>query len=344
MNCKEYLDVQNSYIDGMVDAETRAQIEAHLAECPACAKVHAEMKTIIKTLQEGTEIDVPENLAAEILTAVKANQEKVVPFKLPKFLKSWQFYSSLAACFFLVFTMNQRGNVIVSRSNQIQSYTTMPARPEKYAYPVMPAMLPAYMEENEAEDEADVPEKSPVPAASEIRIPTVPADSARAVQHGVSFADIQSTAAPKEPVKTPAPTAKPTPTPTAKPKPTPTAKPKPTAAPAKPYSTLGSLVKRSITFVVDSEKARAVFLENKDSGEAAVRRALIDAGYDFSTRESIAEEYAPQYNALVKEANALAERIAKGETHLSTQLTEKKQQMLSLKNTCKTPVLYVAYQ
>ncbi len=370
MNCKEFLSVHSQYIDGNLDKDTAKQVSAHLKECPACQRIHAEEKALVQVLHSLDDVPVPENLAENILAAVKQGpkKEKKV-FQLPRFFRSWQPYSLAAACMLIFTMMYSRTDHKLTMLNNTNVYTVAPRFAEKAALPNLPASLPEMpVTEVPSASPASSPQPihslftpvqpSSVPVAENAPIdmaytPSVAQDfsasialpeAATASEETSSFSIITGRMAPPtekaektETTKSPSVS---TPTPTK----TPAKAGGTTAAAPKTYATVSSLVKRSITFVVDDVGAASVFQSAKGRGENAVRNALYSAGYDFTTRENVAEEYATQYNALVKEANALSVRIANGETGLRSRLTQTEDEMQALKNKCSTPVLFLAYQ
>ncbi len=51
INCKGLVEELSGYIDGDLDAELRASIEAHLGKCPDCWVVYDEMRRTIEISQ-----------------------------------------------------------------------------------------------------------------------------------------------------------------------------------------------------------------------------------------------------------------------------------------------------
>lgn len=377
MNCKEFLSIQSRYIDGDLEKDAAKKASAHLAECPACHRMHAEMEALVKTLHTMDEVPVPENLTENILAAVKQGpkKEKQV-FQLPRFFRSWQLYSVAAACM-LIFTVlySQTGDRL-TMTNDAYVYTVAPHAPQKASLPnppaslpeapvteaptASPALVPSVLQnshsifapaqtrqqtpsvaatENAVSDMASVPSTAQ-DFSADTSIPAAASETAEAAPFSIISGRLapaaekeEKTEAAKAPLVT-------TPTPSKAP-----AKTGSTSTPTpKTYAEVSSLVKRSITFIVDDTGAEGVFQSAKSGGASAVRSALYNAGYDFTTRENVVEEYAAQYNALAKEANSLAARIADGEASLRSQLSQKESEMQTLKNTCNSPVLYLAYQ
>jgi anti-sigma factor RsiW len=51
MNCIEFLDLFNSYLDDKLEEQLRAEVEAHLADCPDCNGEAADWQTCLKWLR-----------------------------------------------------------------------------------------------------------------------------------------------------------------------------------------------------------------------------------------------------------------------------------------------------
>jgi len=372
MNCKQFLSVHSQYIDGTLDKDTAKEVCAHLKECPACRRIHAEEKALVRVLHTLDDVPVPENLAENILAAVKQGPKKEQKvFLLPRFFRSWQPYSLAAACMLIFTIMYSQTDHKLNMLNDVNVYTVAPRSADKASLPNLPASLPE-VPVTEAPSSSPAASASPRQTVSSLFTPiqpssvpmaeNVPADTAYtpsvAQDLSASIALPEAAAAPEETASFSNITGRLAPAPEQAEK---TEKTKATNAPSvsmpapakagdantvthKTYAEVSSLVKRSITFIVDDTGAASVFQSAKNRGENAVRSALYSAGYDFTTRESVAEEYAAQYNALVKEANSLSARIANGETGLRSRLTQTEAEMQALKNICSTPVLYLAYQ
>lgn len=383
MNCKECFSLQSQYIDGDLSPDAVARVQAHLAECSACRHSYAAMESLVKSLHTMDDIPVPENLAEEVLAAVKRGpQAEKRIFRLPRILSSWQTYSVAAACMLLFTVFYTQTNDRFAMTNDSYVYTVAPSDRQEMMNPRMPAMMPEMPAatndptasatpagttpaQRTTETAALYTPQTPTAANTESAAPRLRSATAQntntATERSLDVAAPEAasdstspfsafTGAPtpasldtqQENVKVPArsTTTSATPAPAKGSNGGSTSK-----ASTKTYSTVSSLVKRSITFVVDDTAAERVFQNAKSDGVNAVRKALYNAGIDFSTRESVVAEYASQYNALVNEANALAQRIANGgSTSLKTQLAQKENEMQALKNECSSPVLYIAYE
>lgn len=50
ITCQEVVELVTDYLEGELDAGTRAELEAHLALCPGCGAYLAQMRQTIDTL------------------------------------------------------------------------------------------------------------------------------------------------------------------------------------------------------------------------------------------------------------------------------------------------------
>ena len=72
LTCKQFLEELNEYLDDTAAAEVRAELEAHLAECPNCWVI---CDTTRKTIQiyKGTEpYPMPADVSARLRAALQA--------------------------------------------------------------------------------------------------------------------------------------------------------------------------------------------------------------------------------------------------------------------------------
>ncbi len=370
MNCKEVLALQTEYIDGELPENEAQKIRSHLKTCQSCRQEFVAMENLLHTLHNLDDIAVPENLADEVIAAVKRGPEtEKRVFVLPRFLRSWQTYSVAAACILLFTAVSTDINHRAALTNTAYIYTTESATPRAVE-------IPAAFVDNATTDETVPPSATispapvpttdvPVPFANATEPEVIPAPAA---EMSPDFVYNTPPAMAEESAPTPEAQAASGGTMILSPKAATSentrymlsdnaqethdastsdssVKELSKSAPApKTYSTVGSLVKRRVTFVVDDADAQAVFNNSKSGGVTSVKNALYRAGIDFSTRESVIEELAPEYNALVQEANSLSARIAAGNTSLRSQLSKKEAEMQALKDSCKNPSLSLSFE
>jgi len=69
MNCAELDILLCDYVDGTLDAATRAAVERHLAGCPACAELARDSAAAVRFLGRAAEVEPPAELVNRILFA-----------------------------------------------------------------------------------------------------------------------------------------------------------------------------------------------------------------------------------------------------------------------------------
>jgi anti-sigma factor RsiW len=50
MDCNELVELVTAYLDGALDADTRARVEAHLADCDGCANYVQQFRETVRTV------------------------------------------------------------------------------------------------------------------------------------------------------------------------------------------------------------------------------------------------------------------------------------------------------
>ncbi len=108
MTCDQIQEKMHDYLDGDLSSEMRAQIEAHLDDCPACKEAYSDLKEVLQLLKELPIEPLPENFEATLHEALEREskairqtvQNKVSPLR--QRFKKWQRGLSYAAAVFLV--------------------------------------------------------------------------------------------------------------------------------------------------------------------------------------------------------------------------------------------------
>ena len=100
LDCDQALELISGKIDGVLTAEESAALEEHLAACPACRALLADLEELHHTLPELAP-QPPAELKDNIMAAVR--QSKVTPFQGKKKQWRWRSLASLAAVLVLVF-------------------------------------------------------------------------------------------------------------------------------------------------------------------------------------------------------------------------------------------------
>lgn len=99
--CEEYEALISAFIDGALADEDRAELMAHMAECPACQAYFDDQIAIHDALAD-MEVKAPEGFADRVMAQVRQEsrqapvsekqEKKTVPFPL------WRRYAAMAAC------------------------------------------------------------------------------------------------------------------------------------------------------------------------------------------------------------------------------------------------------
>ena len=76
MNCNECKNEMYQLTDEHVDQQLKADLEAHIAECPECTDEFNEMKAVLNTLKPRTEIKAPAMLKQNIINELNKNNMK----------------------------------------------------------------------------------------------------------------------------------------------------------------------------------------------------------------------------------------------------------------------------
>ena len=99
--CEEYEALISAFIDGALADKDRAELMAHMAECPACQAYFDDQIAIHDALAD-MEVKAPEGFADRVMAQVRQEsqqapvsekqEKKTVPFPL------WRRYAAMAAC------------------------------------------------------------------------------------------------------------------------------------------------------------------------------------------------------------------------------------------------------
>lgn len=96
ITCDEALELISARLDGALSPDGEAALEAHLAQCPACGALLADLEEIHAALDGAEEVPPPADLKDKIMAAVA--REQVVPLPAPKKRSpNWRAWGSIAA-------------------------------------------------------------------------------------------------------------------------------------------------------------------------------------------------------------------------------------------------------
>ena len=68
-------DLLNEYLDDLLDQEAKEQLEAHLADCPACAGELQDLQQVFLDLASLPDVQLEVDLSSSVLESVKSNRE-----------------------------------------------------------------------------------------------------------------------------------------------------------------------------------------------------------------------------------------------------------------------------
>jgi anti-sigma factor RsiW len=72
VKCSEFLHELTDYLDGAIDAPTKAELEEHLAWCHNCYVVCDTTKKTIQIYRDSQLYELPENLRTRLRSAIVA--------------------------------------------------------------------------------------------------------------------------------------------------------------------------------------------------------------------------------------------------------------------------------
>ncbi|HZP18107.1 MAG TPA: anti-sigma factor [Terriglobales bacterium] len=70
MKCSEFLQELTDYLDGVIDANTKAELEEHLAWCHNCYVVCDTTKKTIEIYRDSQLYELPEDLRSRLRSAI----------------------------------------------------------------------------------------------------------------------------------------------------------------------------------------------------------------------------------------------------------------------------------
>ena len=70
MNCKEFLKELTDYLDGVIDARTKSELEDHLTWCHDCYVVCNTTKMTIEIYRDSEVYELPTDLRSRLQSAI----------------------------------------------------------------------------------------------------------------------------------------------------------------------------------------------------------------------------------------------------------------------------------
>ena len=71
ISCLEVWREISNYIDGEIDADLRARMEAHFKVCAHCKAIYDGTKNVVKLVGDGVEYDMPEGFSQRLYSKIK---------------------------------------------------------------------------------------------------------------------------------------------------------------------------------------------------------------------------------------------------------------------------------
>ena len=71
LTCKEFLDELSDFLDETTDAEIRAKLEKHIAECPNCWVICDTTKKTISVYKGMKSCSIPEDVHSRLMAAME---------------------------------------------------------------------------------------------------------------------------------------------------------------------------------------------------------------------------------------------------------------------------------
>jgi hypothetical protein len=72
VKCTEFLDELTNYLDGVIDARTKSELEDHLAWCHNCYVVCDTTRKTIEIYRNQELYELPDDLRGRLQTAIKS--------------------------------------------------------------------------------------------------------------------------------------------------------------------------------------------------------------------------------------------------------------------------------
>lgn len=98
--CDKYIELISAALDGACSPAETAELEKHLAACPACKALYEDLKTIHDALAALPAGSPPADLKDRIMAAIEG--DNVVPLPVKKAAKPWKRWGATAAAVLIV--------------------------------------------------------------------------------------------------------------------------------------------------------------------------------------------------------------------------------------------------
>jgi anti-sigma factor RsiW len=101
--CEEVLELLSAALDGELTAQEQAELNAHLAQCPSCSALSAQLTGLHRAMGELEEVPAPVGFADRVMAQVSAEggsaqRGKVIPFPARKRRRTpWKGWAAAVA-------------------------------------------------------------------------------------------------------------------------------------------------------------------------------------------------------------------------------------------------------
>jgi predicted anti-sigma-YlaC factor YlaD len=71
IRCQQVVELVTDYLEGVLDADLRARVEEHLAECEGCTEYLEQMRTTVRLLGHVPVDSLSEDAKTDLITAFR---------------------------------------------------------------------------------------------------------------------------------------------------------------------------------------------------------------------------------------------------------------------------------
>ena len=123
--CERWTEQLSARLDGELSPEEERELEAHLADCPSCRAVAAQLEMVSAGLDDLEEVPAPEGFARGVMDRIAAEEKKprVIPlFRRPQFRALAGLAACAALCIGLYGAGVLPGRDVASEGPQVSAY------------------------------------------------------------------------------------------------------------------------------------------------------------------------------------------------------------------------------
>lgn len=117
MNCKDFDLYGSAYIDNMLSKEERLEFENHINECEYCNISLQNLKTIVESINELEEVELPRNFSSELM--IKLQNEKNSKNRIVLFNKKKLLSSIVAGLLIFIASLSLINNSLINKNKDM---------------------------------------------------------------------------------------------------------------------------------------------------------------------------------------------------------------------------------